>query len=312
MSQSERVGVLLMAYGTPETIDQVEPYFTDVRGGRKPSPQQLSRLVERYRAIGGRSPLLEITRRQVAGLQQLLDTKADLGVYRVHLGMRHWQPRISTAVEQIVREGASRLVTIALAPHYSRLSVGAYNAAVHEAVQQCGDRIAIQTVDSWHDQPLFLELMADRVKEGLGLLASDSASVHVCFTAHSLPQRILEWADPYPTELLHSSQLVAEACGLSQWSLAFQSASSTGEAWLGPSVEDRLRELANQAVKAVLIVPIGFVTDHLEILYDLDIECMALARELGIELGRTRSLNDAPGLIAALSALVRDRVEQTT
>ncbi len=315
------VGVLLMAYGTPNTPDEIEPYYTDVRGGRPPTPQLLAELQERYRRVGGRTPLLEISRAEAAGLQQALDADHP-GHYRVYLGMKHWHPYLEEPVRQMEADGVSEAIAVALAPHYSRISIGGYIERIEKAQAKLarerqemtgsGDAAAQPTrftyVESWHDEPLFWEALAGQVREVWAAKFADDERerVVVIFSAHSLPQRILEWGDPYPRELLATAEGVAGLLGLprERWDFAFQSAGRTPEPWLGPDILTKIRELAERGERSLLVCPVGFISDHLEILYDIDIECQQLASDLGIHLERIEMLNARPSLIAALKAVV--------
>ena len=210
--------------------------------------------------------------------------------------MKHWQPRIAEAVESALAGGATRIVGLVLAPHYSRLSIGEYRERLDAAA---AGRAEVVLVESWHDQPGFLDVVADRVR---------GTDAWVVFTAHSLPERILDEGDPYREQLLETSRLVAERAGLERWSFAFQSASATGEPWLGPDVLEELDRLHEAGVGKVLVAPIGFVSDHLEILWDIDIEARERAAELGLELERIESLNDDPAFVRALAELVEERL----
>jgi ferrochelatase len=246
----------------------------------------VAELAERYRRIGGRSPLDEVTEAQRAALER------ELGI-PVFVGMKHWRPRISDAVEAALAGGATRLVGLVLAPHYSRLSIGGYRERLEEAL---ADRAELVLVESWHDDPAFLDVLAERV---------GGTGAWVVFTAHSLPERILADGDPYRDQLLETARLVAARAGLERWSFAFQSASPTGEPWLGPDVLEELERLQHAGVESVLGAPVGFVSDHLEILWDLDIEARERAAELGLDWARTASLNNDPAFISALAGLVR-------
>jgi ferrochelatase len=264
----------------------VRPYLEDVRGGRPVADEAVEELAARYRRIGGRSPLDDVTEAQRAALERELGAP-------VFVGMKHWRPRIAEAVEAALAAGATRIVGLVLAPHYSRLSVGGYRERLEEAL---AGRAELVLVESWHDEPAFLDVLAERVR---------GTEAWVVFTAHSLPERILAEGDPYREQLLETSRLVAERARLERWSFAFQSASATGEPWLGPDVLEELERLRGEGVAAVLVAPIGFVSDHLEILWDLDIEARERAADLGLELTRTESLNAEPALIRALAGLVR-------
>ena len=278
--------VVLMAYGSPSEPKDVRPYLEDVRGGRPVSDEAVEELAERYRRIGGRSPLDDVTEAQRAALEQELGAP-------VFVGMKHWRPRIVEAVEAALAGGATRIVGLVLAPHYSRLSIGEYRERLEEAL---ADRAELVLIESWHDEPAFIDVLAERVRR---------TDAWVVFTAHSLPERILDEGDPYRDQLLETARLVAERAGVEGWSFAFQSASSTGEPWLGPDVLEELERLRAEGVSKVLAAPVGFVSDHLEILWDLDVEARERAAELGLEWARTESLNDEPAFVHALAELVR-------
>jgi protoporphyrin/coproporphyrin ferrochelatase len=284
-----KAAVILMAYGSPATVDDVPGYLADIREGRPVSQEAIDELTERYRRIGGRSPLDEITEAQRAALERALGVP-------VFVGMKHWRPRIAEAVEAGLAAGADTLVGLVLAPHYSRLSIAGYRERLEQALQ---GRAELVFVESWHDHVPFLDVLAERVRRFDG---------HVIFTAHSLPERILQDGDPYRDQLLETSRLVAEGAGLTAWSFAFQSASATGEPWLGPDILEELDRLTANGVHRVLVCPVGFVSDHLEILWDLDIEARAKAAELGLELERIESLNDDPQFVRALAGIVEKRL----
>jgi protoporphyrin/coproporphyrin ferrochelatase len=288
-----KTAVVLMAYGSPTRPEDIPAYFEDIRGGRPVRPEAVAELAERYRRIGGSSPLNEITERQRAALEH------DLGV-PVYVGMKHWTPRIADAVDRALEEGAERIVGLVLAPHYSGISIGGYRDRLEDGV---GNRAELVMIESWHDHKPFVEILAERVGE---------TDAHVVFTAHSLPARILDQGDPYKDQLLETSRLVAERAGVASWSFAFQSASPTGEPWLGPDILEELDDLYARGVRKVLVAPVGFVSDHLEILWDIDVEAREKADELGLELDRIESLNDAPEFARALSVLVEQVLDEPT
>ena len=281
--------VVLMAYGSPARAEDIRPYLEDIREGRPVSDAAVEELTERYRRIGGRSPLDDATEAQRAALER------ELGL-PVLVGMKHWQPRIAEAVGQALAGGADTIVGLVLAPHYSRLSVQGYRERLEAALQ---GRAELLFIDSWHTHEPYLEVLATRVR---------GSDAHVVFTAHSLPARIIDEGDPYRDQLLETSRLVAERAGLRSWSFAFQSASPTGEPWLGPDILDELDALHGKGVERVLVCPIGFVSDHLEILWDLDVEARERSAELGLEFDRIRSLNDDPAFVRGLADLVRETV----
>jgi ferrochelatase len=284
-----KTAVVLMAYGSPSNPEDIPAYFADIRGGRPASPEAVEELMERYRRIGGGSPLNEITERQRAALER------ELGV-PVYVGMKHWTPRIAAAAERALAEGAERVVGLVLAPHFSHMSVGGYKRQLEEAL---AGRAELVFVESYHAFEPFIELLAERMGD---------TDAHVVFTAHSLPERILADGDPYKKQLLETSRLVAEKAGVESWSFAFQSESPTGEPWLGPDIADELDRLRGEGVRKVLVAPIGFVADHLEIYWDIDVEAREKAAELGLELDRMESLNDDPAFIRVLASVVAEQV----
>lgn len=294
--------VLLMAYGTPATLDDVGPYFTHIRGGRTPSPEAVAHLRARYERVGGGTPLLAITE----AVRDRLQTELGGESVRVYVGMKHWHPYIAETMQRMAKDGIEEVTCVALAPHYSRLSVGAYRKAVEAAQEELGHPFDLRFVDSWHRQPEFIAMMADLVDQGVRAFApAGRDEVLPVFTAHSLPVRIREWQDPYESELLASSSLVAERLELKQWRFAWQSAGGTSEPWIGPDILEYLDTLAGEGVRNVLQIPIGFVCDHLEVLYDIDIEAKAKAAELGMHLERTQLPNASPAMIRTLAAVVR-------
>ncbi len=280
--------VVLMAYGSPERLADVPAYYSDIRGGRPIRPELLADLVERYRRLGVEdgSPLNAITEAARAALEQ------ELG-FPVYTGMRHWTPRIAEAAERALACGAERVVGLVLAPHYSRMSIGRYRALLEDAL---GGRAELLFVERWGEEPGFVGLLADRVR---------GTEAHVVFTAHSLPARIVEEGDPYRDELLETSRLVAEEAGVESWSFSFQSESPTGEPWLGPDILDHLADLRGRGVGSVLLCPVGFVADHLEIKWDLDTEARERADELGLELARIELPNADAAFVEVLAGLVR-------
>jgi ferrochelatase len=286
---SVRAAVVLMAYGSPERLADVPAYYADIRGGRTIRPDLLEDLVERYRSLGieDESPLNAITEETRAALER------ELGDMPVFTGMKHWTPRIGDAADHAVAGGADTVVGLVLAPHYSSMSIAGYRRQLEEAL---AGRAEILFVDSWHDEPGFVDLLADRVR---------GTSAHVVFTAHSLPERILETGDTYKDQLLETSQLVAERAALETWTFSFQSESETGEPWLGPDILDHLQELQQWGVHDVLVCPVGFVADHLEIRWDLDREAAERARELGLGFARIEMPNAEPAFVTVLAGLVR-------
>ena len=308
--------ILLMAYGSPNRLEEVEPYFTDIRGGRTPSREAVEELTSRYRRVGVPTPLLAVSTELGRELERLLNLDPpDDEIYTVHVGMKHWTPHIADAVDEIVESGADRMIAIVLAPHYSTISTEGYRRKVAAALVRAPGRatpngsaapISLDFVESWYELDGYLDAVAENVRKVRAEFARPQEVVAV-FTAHSLPARILEEGDPYQDQLLRTSELVAERAGIEQWRFSYQSQSQTGEPWLGPDLVDTLEELAAQGHRAILVASVGFVADHLEIYYDIDIEAKEKADALGIELRRTPMLNADPRLARALHALVAQR-----
>ena len=294
--------MLLMAYGSPNAPDEVADYLGKVRGGRGSSLDEIEHLKQRYRRVGGRTPLLEITKAQAEALEKKL---VEEGVpARVWYGMKHWQPFVEDIVEKIDLDDPTTLIGLALAPHYSKLSIGGYEESVRRGLARKPSKTPFVMVKSWHTQTSLVEALSSRVRNSLHEI-SGSGETTVIFTAHSLPVQAVSNDDPYQSQLLETSKLVAEEANVAQWDFAFQSASGPPGTWLGPSLKEKVSELSRGGAKRILICPVGFVSDHLEILYDLDVEAKEYAESLGLAFARTRSLNDDPGLIEALAAVVR-------
>ncbi len=299
------IGVLIMAYGGPDNIDEVEPYLLDVRGYRPTAPAIIHEVRERYKLIGGRSPILEQTQAQANGLQVALDVNGP--EFKTFVGMRHWHPYIKDTLAQMQAAGIERAIGLAMAPHYSRLSIGAYFKKIEEAQSP----IEIARIERWHLLPGYLDALTDRVSDALLKFPKDvRADVPIIFSAHSLPQRILEWHDPYPDELRATVEGVTQRLGSHPHEFAFQSAAISNEPWLGPDVGAALDRLAEEGCKHVLIAPIGFVVEHVEILYDIDVVFQQQAQKLGLHLERIQMLNDTPKLMTGLAGLVRESAQQ--
>jgi ferrochelatase len=293
-----------MAYGGPESLSEVEPFLLDIRGGRPTPPALVEEIKERYALIGGRSPLPGITRQQAAALEAHLNHGGG-SRFRTYVAMRHWQPRIKEAVAQMAAEGVERAVALVMAPHYSRLGGGAYFERLDEAACELGVDTAIARIESWHDHPGLVAALAEKAAVALGHFAAHEQP-KLIFTAHSLPARILDQGDPYDAQLRQTATLLAARLGLppDRWLLCYQSAGRSPEPWLGPQIEDVVVELAQAGERQLLVVPIGFVCDHVEVLYDIDIACRELAEAHGTRLERSESLNTSPTFIAALADLV--------
>jgi ferrochelatase len=298
--------VLLMAYGSPNRLDEVEVYYTDIRGGRTPAPEAVAKLREKYQRVGLPTPLLAVSAELGRRLERQLNADPpDESIFTVHLGMKHWTPRIETAVAEAVNAGADRLIAIVLAPHYSSISTEGYRRQVQALLT--GTPVSLDFVDSWHELDGYIQAVADNVRDTRARF-SEPRDVVAVFTAHSLPARILEQGDPYQDQLLRTSELVAARASMARWRFSYQSQSHTGEPWLGPDLPETLESLAREGHRSVLVASVGFIADHLEIFYDIDIEARAKADELGVELKRAPTLNADPRLVMALHALVRERV----
>jgi ferrochelatase len=297
---SGRIAVLLMAYGTPSSPDEIEPYYTDVRRGRPPTAEQLADLVRRYEAIGGVSPLAQRTVSQRDALQRSLDALAP-DTYFVAIGLKHAEPKIETTIDELAGLGAERIVAVVMAPHYSAGSVGQYLDRTRAAARPRG--IEVVALESWATEPAFVEFLAADVRRRLSSMPPNTKTL---FTAHSLPARIIAAGDPYPDELNATADAVASAAGLgewSQWAIAWQSAGRTPEPWIGPDILAVIDDLAaSEAADGVLVCACGFVADHLEVLYDLDIEARRRAESHGLVFDRTTCVNDEPSVIDALAA----------
>lgn len=293
--------VLLMAYGTVDQLCHMQEYLQDIAGGRPPTQELLVEMTRRYELVGG-SPLTRITLQQAAALEHELQRRGKSR--RVYVGMRHWEPRIRSTVARMAADGIRQAVGIVMAPHYSSFSIGRYRQRLVEALDTIPGAPDVRLVERWWREPQLQQAIQERICEALPRRGARCDSVHVVFTAHSLPVRARELGDPYETEVRAHAALLAESLNLLRWSFAFQSAGTRGEAWLGPSLDEELARLAAGDVRHVLVAPIGFVCDHVEVLYDLDVEACRFASELGLDLWRTESLNLSAALIAALADVV--------
>lgn len=309
INQNPRTGVLLMAYGSPESLDEMEAYLLDVRGGRPTSQALVQEITERYAQIGGHSPLLKLTSAQAQALQHELDQYTP-GTFRTYVGMRHWQPRIQEALAQMQTDGIQQAVAIVMAPHSSRMSSGAYYARLDEAITALGSSIPFARVPNWHNHPGLVAALAKNASDAMPLFAP--IQPYVVFSAHSLPVSILDSGDPYVNQLYETANLVARKMGLAedQWRFSFQSAGKSSEPWLGPQIEETLDTLAREGHRNVLVVPVGFMCDHVEILYDLDIAAQEQANQLGLHLERSASLNVDPLFIKALADITLTYAQQ--
>ncbi len=342
---SERIGVVLMAYGTPRTRDDIEAYYTDIRRGRPPTDEALADLVRRYEAIGGTSPLAEITEAQRIRLAGALDL-LDAGRYEVRLGFKHADPKVGATAAGFLADGFRRIIGLVLAPHYSTASIGGYLAQLESVVGEgpidsgptevraiesgpievrAIDRepidtgpIEVRAIESWATEEAYIGFLADdleprvsRMRAEIGSSVRPGSSVRVVFTAHSLPQRVIEGGDPYVDELRSTAEAVASRLDLVEdvdWQIAWQSAGRTPEPWIGPDVLDMIDEMGRRDdVGGVIVCACGFVADHLEVLYDLDVEAAGRATENGLAFDRTSSIDDDAAVMSALARLIRDR-----
>jgi ferrochelatase len=307
-----------MAYGGPDSLDDVEPYLLDVRGGRPTPPELVEEVRARYAAIGGKSPLLEITCRQAQALESALNAcgaGAAEPAYRVFVGMRHWHPTIRETIAQISQAGITSLVAMCMTPFSSRMSTGAYYEQLDRAIEAqeanpvWREALSQRRIGAWYTHPTFVHALAEYVRSALsGFPARAGAVPAVVFSAHSLPASLIEQGDPYAAQFEALARLVAHAAGLTgeQWRTCFQSAGAQSTRWLGPSLKETLLALASEGTKDVLVAPIGFLSDHVEVLYDIDIEARRTGEEAGLILRRTASLNDQPHFIQALKNIIQE------
>ncbi len=305
-SAHQPIGVLIMAYGGPKSLDEIPGYLSDIRSGRPTTPEVLEEIRHNYSQIGGKSPLLEISQKQAAGVAALLDPAQ----FRVYVGMRHWSPWIEEVVGQMIEDGIKQAISVVLAPHFSKLSVEKYQGKIADGLEMYHGQIEFAHIASYHDAPKLIQALANRVTSGLAEWpAAEQENVHVVFSAHSLPTRILKMGDPYDTQLRETAKLVADQAGLpdERWSWSYQSAGRSPEPWLGPQIQEHLPVLAGEGIKNVISIPVGFVSDHVEILFDIDIQAQAVARELGMRLVRPPALNDDPLYIETLVDLINER-----
>ncbi|MGK0275129.1 MAG: ferrochelatase [Ilumatobacter sp.] len=312
IDNAERTAVVLMAYGTPRTPEEIEPYYTDIRRGRPPTPEALADLVARYDAIGGISPLGELTEAQRDALQAALDAAAP-GEYHVTLGLKHADPKVEAAAAEVATSGFGKIVGLVLAPHYSSYSIGQYLDRTRAGVEQAEREAPVVGIDSWAVEPAFIDFLANDLRTRLETMrAGVEHPVRVLFTAHSLPQRIIDGGDPYPDELRSTAEAVAAKLGLTEgddWTIAWQSAGRTPEPWIGPDILDVIDGLGNGGEHAgqcggVIVSAVGFVADHLEVLFDLDIEAAQRAESVGLAFDRTACVNDDATIMAALAQRV--------
>ncbi|MBX3053175.1 MAG: ferrochelatase [Caldilineaceae bacterium] len=300
---SSPVGVLVMAYGGPNSLDEIPGYLADIREGRPTTPAVLEEITNNYRQIGGQSPLLEFSTRQMACVAERME-EVYPGRYRFYLGMRHWSPWIEDVVGQMLDDGIRQAVSIVLAPHYSALSIAKYHAKIADGLEMYRGDIDFSHVTDYHTADGLIQALANRVQMGLERWPeAEREKAHVILSAHSLPVRIIAMGDPYDDQMQETARLVAERAGLpdERWSWSYQSAGRSPEPWLGPQLPEHITALAGQDIRDIISIPVGFVSDHVEILYDIDIQAQAVASELGVRLERPPALNDDPLFINALA-----------
>lgn len=304
--KQSRWGVLLLAHGAPDKLEDVPEFLLKVRNGRPLPAPVVEEITRRYAQIGGGSPLLEHTRRQAEALAARLGRP-------VYLGMRNWRPFIADVVRDIVRDGVVHLVAVCLTPQNSRTSVGLYRSHLASAIEQADAPLTVQFVESWHDHPALIRAFAEKLRAARELArARAGVDVPVILTAHSVPEKTIAAGDPYERQVRETATRVAAEASCTLWQLAYQSQGMTADPWMGPTVESVIDSLAGAGYRHVLVAPIGFVSDHVEVLYDVDITFREHARKKGLTLWRTESLNDSPLLIEALASLAEDQVRSRT
>ncbi|MCT2535585.1 ferrochelatase [Aquibacillus koreensis] len=306
----KKVGLLVMAYGTPYKEEDIERYYTDIRHGRKPTPEMLADLTERYQAIGGISPLAKITQEQAIALEDKLNSVQDEVEFVYYLGLKHIEPFIEDAVEQMANDGIEEAVSIVLAPHYSTFSVKSYNGRAQKEADKHGKPV-ITSVESWYDAPGFIQYWADAIKDEYAKMTEDEkAKAVLVVSAHSLPEKILQNGDPYPDQLKQTAELISEATGITDYALGWQSEGNTPDPWLGPDVQDLTRDLYNEkGYRTFVYAPVGFVADHLEVLYDNDYECKVVCDELNASYYRPEMPNSHPTFIETLADVVMNKLK---
>lgn len=305
----KKTGLLVMAYGTPRSPEEIEPYYTHIRRGRKPPQELLDDLKRRYEMIGGISPLAKITEEQTAALEKELNARFENRSFHAYIGLKHISPFIEDAVKKMHEDGIEEAVSIVLAPHYSVMSVQSYNDRAKKAAESYGGP-KIDSVDSWYDEPKFIDYWANQLQQLFSTIpANEQEKTVVIFSAHSLPERILQMNDPYPQQLEETARLIVEKAQISHYAIGWQSAGNTPEPWLGPDVLDLTRQLAEEkGYRSFVYCPVGFVADHLEVLYDNDIECRQVTEELGANYYRPPMPNTHSDFIASLADAVEKRL----
>lgn len=304
------MGLLVMAYGTPYKEEDIERYYTHIRHGRRPTDEMLEDLKGRYEAIGGISPLAKITENQAYSLQNHLNSIQDQYEFKAYIGLKHIEPFVEDAVQQMYEDGIEEAVSIVLAPHFSTFSIQSYNGRAREAAEKIGGP-QITSIESWYKEPKFIQFWADGVKgEVSKMTAAEKDNFILVVSAHSLPEKIKELGDPYPDQLKETADLIAEQAGVSHYAVGWQSAGNTPDPWLGPDVQDLTKELyEKEGYKAFIYTPVGFVADHLEVLYDNDYECKVVTDEVGAAYYRPEMPNAKPEFIDAMATVVLDHIK---
>jgi ferrochelatase len=303
-SSPSRWAVLLLAHGAPDRLADIPEFLLNVRGGRQLPEQAVQEIIHRYGLIGGGSPLLRLTQQQARALANLLS-------HPVYVGMRNWKPFISDTVRQVSEAGVDRVVALCLAPHNSQTSIGLYKKVLDEAMAKHAPQLAVDFIESWHDHPLLIQAFRERASAALARVEREAGGpVPVVFTAHSVPQKTIEDGDPYADQVWDTANRVAGAMALAEYRVAFQSQGMTADPWIGPTVESQIDELAAQGQRHILLVPVGFVSDHVEILYDIDILFREYGESKGVTVHRSESLNDSPVFIQALADIVSTRMAE--
>jgi ferrochelatase len=309
--ERKKIGLLVMAYGTPYKEEDIERYYTHIRHGRKPSEEMLEDLRRRYKAIGGISPLAKITNEQAEKLTARLNELQDQMEFQLYIGLKHIEPFIEDAVKKMHEDGIEEAVSIVLAPHFSTFSVKSYNERAKSEAEKLGGPM-ITSIESWYREPKFIDYWVTQIKEVYEQMPNEERESSVMIvSAHSLPEKILQLNDPYPKQLEETAQLIADKAGVKDYAIGWQSAGNTPEPWLGPDVQDLTRELhKKKGYKAFVYVPVGFVADHLEVLYDNDYECKAVTKEVGASYYRPKMPNAKPEFIDALATVVLKHINK--
>lgn len=306
----KKMGLLVMAYGTPYKEEDIERYYTHIRHGRKPSVEALEDLRRRYKAIGGISPLARITESQAIGLQNMLNESQNEIEFKAYIGLKHIEPFIEDAVQQMHEDGITEAVSLVLAPHFSTFSVKSYNERAKKTAETLGD-LKITCVESWYKEPKFIQYWVDQLNETFAKMTPEERDHYILIvSAHSLPEKILQNGDPYPKQLEETAKLIAEAANVKNYEIGWQSAGQTPEPWLGPDVQDLTRELyAQNGYKAFIYIPVGFIAEHLEVLYDNDYECKVVTDEVGANYYRPNMPNAHPAFIDALKTIIMKKLD---